>query len=422
MVLEKSTVGDIKKNKTKILEYVSSGDKAVGSRKTLKLSAYPAMEKSLYTWFLQERSRGTPLSGDILCEKAKFFLPKKLLRKTTLKQVPDGSKNSKKRFGIRQLTVSGELLSSDFSAVEPFKEKLKKKIKELNLTSDQLYNADESGLFWRLLPNKTSVHSGEKSAPGRKISKERITFMPCANASGSHKLRLFVLGKAKKPRAFANSSIPVSYKGQRKAWVTQDIFSEWFHSEFVPDVRRKLKQLNLSPTALLILDNAPGHPDELISDDNKISVMFLPANCTPILQPMDQHVIQAVKLFYRKKLLKTIVESDEDIPQTLKRMNLKDVVYALDEAWQQVNPELIKKSWTKLLPSSMEDNPPSLLNDDDEDDIPLSLLLKKMCENTIPIDLRDEMDDVITLTKKLKKIFQMVKLRNGYLAMTKFSI
>ncbi|KAJ8929154.1 hypothetical protein NQ314_018178 [Rhamnusium bicolor] len=30
----------------------------------------------------------------------------------------------KKRFGIRQLTVSGELLSSDFSAVEPFKEKL----------------------------------------------------------------------------------------------------------------------------------------------------------------------------------------------------------------------------------------------------------------------------------------------------------
>ncbi|KAJ8959571.1 hypothetical protein NQ314_006220 [Rhamnusium bicolor] len=84
-------------------------------------------------------------------------------------------------------------------------------------------------------------------------------------------------------------------------------------------------------------------------------------------------------------------------------MNLKDVVYALDEAWQQVNPELIKKSWTKLLPSSMEDNPPSLLNDDDEDDIPLSLLLKKMCENTIPIDLRDEMDDVITLTKKIEE-------------------
>ncbi|KAJ8930399.1 hypothetical protein NQ314_016794 [Rhamnusium bicolor] len=72
----KSTVGDIKKNKTKILEYVSSGDKGVGSRKTLKLSAYPAMEKSLYTWFLQERSRGTPLSGDILCEKAKFFYQK----------------------------------------------------------------------------------------------------------------------------------------------------------------------------------------------------------------------------------------------------------------------------------------------------------------------------------------------------------
>ncbi|KAJ8928597.1 hypothetical protein NQ314_018803 [Rhamnusium bicolor] len=122
----KSTVGDIKKNTTKILEYVSSGDKGVGSRKTLKLSAYPAMEKSLYTWFLQERSRGTPLSGDILCEKAKFFY-QKIAQKDDFKASSGWLQKFKKRFGIRQLTVSGELLSSDFSAVEPFKEKLKKK-------------------------------------------------------------------------------------------------------------------------------------------------------------------------------------------------------------------------------------------------------------------------------------------------------
>ncbi|KAJ8968476.1 hypothetical protein NQ314_002283 [Rhamnusium bicolor] len=89
----KSTVGDIKK--TKILEYVSSGDKGVGSRKTLKLSAYPAMEKSLYTWFLQERSRELPYLETFYVKRRNSFT-KKLLRKTTLKQVPDGSKNSKK--------------------------------------------------------------------------------------------------------------------------------------------------------------------------------------------------------------------------------------------------------------------------------------------------------------------------------------
>ncbi|KAJ8959570.1 hypothetical protein NQ314_006219 [Rhamnusium bicolor] len=132
--------------------------------------------------------------------------------------------NLEEKVKILKLIESGESfanIASKYgvgrSTVGDIKKEQDKNIGELNLTSDQLYNADESGLFWRLLPNKTLVHSGEKSAPGRKISKERITFMPCANASGSHKLRLFVLGKAKKPRAFANSSIPVSYKGQRKA-------------------------------------------------------------------------------------------------------------------------------------------------------------------------------------------------------------
>lgn len=86
-------------------------------------------------------------------------------------------------------------------------------MKEKNLTSHQVYNADESGLFWKVLPNKTLAHSGEKSAPGRKVSKERITFMPCSNASGSYKLKLLVLGKSMKPRAFKNVHIPVSYKG-----------------------------------------------------------------------------------------------------------------------------------------------------------------------------------------------------------------
>lgn len=54
----KSTISDIKKNKFKLLEFASSTDSGVGNRKTLRLSAYPAMEKSLFTWFLQERAKG----------------------------------------------------------------------------------------------------------------------------------------------------------------------------------------------------------------------------------------------------------------------------------------------------------------------------------------------------------------------------
>lgn len=43
--------------------------------------------------------------------------------------------------------MTGEKLSSNEAAVSPFVECFKKKIAELNLTPDQVYNADESGLL-----------------------------------------------------------------------------------------------------------------------------------------------------------------------------------------------------------------------------------------------------------------------------------
>lgn len=74
------------------------------------------------------------------------------------------------------------------------------------------------------------------------------------------------------------------------------------------------------------LKNRPSHGmAPLTSDDCQICVMYLPPNCTPIIQPMDQHIIQTVKLFNRKKLVKTIVSSETDIPTTLKKIKLKDV-------------------------------------------------------------------------------------------------
>jgi hypothetical protein len=36
--------------------------------------------------------------------------------------------------------------------------KFQEKIEELGLGPEQVYNTDESGLFWELLPTKTFVH------------------------------------------------------------------------------------------------------------------------------------------------------------------------------------------------------------------------------------------------------------------------
>lgn len=85
---------------------------------------------------------------------------------------------------------SGEKLSSSTEQVTPFISNLKKLIAQHNLSKDAIVNADETGLFWKMLPDKTYVHAKEKSVPGRKISKERVTVLLCENASGTKKLNL----------------------------------------------------------------------------------------------------------------------------------------------------------------------------------------------------------------------------------------
>jgi IS30 family transposase len=54
----KSTICDIKKNKNRILSYATTSSSLIHKRRTLKVSAYPQVDKAVYTWFLQERSRG----------------------------------------------------------------------------------------------------------------------------------------------------------------------------------------------------------------------------------------------------------------------------------------------------------------------------------------------------------------------------
>lgn len=91
--------------------------------------------------------------------------------------------------------MTGKKLLYDVDSVEPYKEIIQKIIQELLLMPHQVYNANESGLFWCiLLKKKTFVYRKEANAPGRKIAKERIIFTPCSNSSGNHELNLLVIG------------------------------------------------------------------------------------------------------------------------------------------------------------------------------------------------------------------------------------
>ena len=70
-----------------------------------------------------------------------------------------------------------------------------------------------------MLPGHTlaSVHN---RPDGTKKAKDRVTINACANASGTIKLPLLLIGKAKNPRCFRNlNKEAVVYRNQANSWV-----------------------------------------------------------------------------------------------------------------------------------------------------------------------------------------------------------
>ncbi|KAJ8937511.1 hypothetical protein NQ318_015977 [Aromia moschata] len=184
-----STISDIKKNKDKIKRFTGQCDSGPGSRKTLRKAEYTEMEKRLHV----------PISYEILSAKAKQFYTE-TYGNDNFAASRSWISNFRKMHGLRSLKVCGEKLSNNQIAVDPFITLLKF-VMQMNLP-----------FIRKCYLKKTLVRSQEKTAPGRKISKERITFLAYCNADGSQKVKLLVIGKAKNPRTFKIVNLPVEYK------------------------------------------------------------------------------------------------------------------------------------------------------------------------------------------------------------------
>ena len=111
----RATIHDLKKNKQKIVDRVKTMESGPGKRKTLRVGNCPKMENALFVWFLEQRSKHTPVSGEILKAKAIEFYTK-ITKKDDFRASDGWLDRFKNRFGIRRLTTSSEKLSRGDSA------------------------------------------------------------------------------------------------------------------------------------------------------------------------------------------------------------------------------------------------------------------------------------------------------------------
>ena len=101
-------------------------------------------------------------------------------------------------------------------------------------TLHDIFNANEFGLFYKALPDKSMHLKSENcvgGGGGGECSKVCLTGLAAASAAGE-KLPMFVIGKSQKSRCFSGvQNLPCRYRAQKKSWMDSQLFEEWVREQ-----------------------------------------------------------------------------------------------------------------------------------------------------------------------------------------------
>ncbi|XP_033739299.1 tigger transposable element-derived protein 6-like [Pecten maximus] len=196
------------KSKEKIVTIYSNNGLSP-ARKRMRTAKFDDIDAALLKWFTYARDHNLPISGPMLKSKASDLAEK--IGEKNFASSTGWVDRFKERHGICFKKICGEAKSVDTSsdAMTKWADDLRTILSEYQ--PNNIFNADETGIFYRLLPDRTLDFKGT-DCHGGKRSKERLTALVCANMTGTEKLPLFIIGKSIKPRCFKNvSSLPTEY-------------------------------------------------------------------------------------------------------------------------------------------------------------------------------------------------------------------
>ena len=279
----------------------------------------------------------------------------------------------KRKYGLTTKRVCGEYLDAAIEDAEQWLANEWPKILEKYKPED-IYNADETSLFYQQLPDKAIAFRGEK-VRGPKCSKKRVTLLLVVNMDASHRIKPIIVNNALRPTCLASKykmeyhQLPVWWYASKSAWVNTPIFHE---------VLKRLNRLFIRQNrkVCIIIDNAPCHFTG--KTYSNVEVKFLPRRTTAVIQPLDQGIIRSVKMKYRSSMTAKYLTALEG-RKPFKSNLVFDVKVACDtvaRAWKQVTDETIKNcfrhaKWLASPETNSEANLPTTSNNcvqiDEED-------------------------------------------------------
>ena len=170
-------------------DYESNQNKKFKRKSTNSLSQQ--INDNVYQWFVLQRSKKISITGPILQEYARKTATQ--LGDTGGFRASNGWLNRfRLRHNIHFRVISGEAAAVNSDVVDDWCSRLPVILD--GYEPNDVYNCDETGLFFKLMPDRSLVIEKD-SCKGGECSKERFTVLLCTNWSGSHRLKPLVIGK-----------------------------------------------------------------------------------------------------------------------------------------------------------------------------------------------------------------------------------
>ena len=325
--ITQSTVSESLSERFKYVETAAAGSSSFRKRQ----AQWPLLEIILFDWQQRLQRRGLDPTGEILCTKASEIWPH--IPEYASQKAPNFSRGwlegFKKRHKIKSHKIKSHKRHGEAAWVPANVEAEMRSIQTLcgEYKEEDIFNMDETGLFWRMAP---SSGLATEARPGAKKDKTRISVVCCTNFTGTEKHPLWLIGRSKQPRPLKRinlKALGVEWRASQKSWMTSLIMAEWLQAFY--------EKIGSSRKVLLLMDNFSAHIAgvEMAPPPLNIRIQWLPPNATSLYQPLDQGIIQNLKVHYRKSWLEFMFQEYEKDQNPLDKINLLNAVRWLRKAW-----------------------------------------------------------------------------------------
>ena len=337
------------------------------------VSKFPVLDERMYTWFMKQRAGVIPINNQMLTEQARMFARDLGIPATSFTAGNSWlyawrirwniSKSMKAHGKAGQVDVNDPVINKKVRAIRD-------EIERLQILPEDVFNTDETGLFFRATPQRTMVSLRDiktVDVRGAKLeAKDRVTLLLAVNSTGSCKIPITVIGLAKNPRCFGKDGkkCPCFYMDQSSSWCDGPRFKEWLIQVFAKHVRARHTR-----PVMLIMDNCGGHTAKELEFTKlfNVHVALLPPNTTSVLQPLDAGIIAMVKARYRVTLIRRTLEfrnkpaaeqaALEAVAKTKRqgtcgldygsKAHVLDAIRMAKDAWASVEVSAIQNCWRK---------------------------------------------------------------------------